>query len=259
MASGLVVADRFILEHYRDLSEVGIYSLAYTLGMVMFLVTQSLSQAWLPMFFELAINRKENHQVLGRICSGLVIGLIALACSGMLLAPSFVHIALDHRYRPAAPIVPLVVMGYLFHALFSLFNLSILQAKRTAFVFVASVVAFVVNLGLNLAMIPRWGMYGAAWATTLAYAIEALVAYFFAQRFFVLSYGVPEILGGLTVAGGVLALTQSAWILKWNGLFSVLSTIAAFGLLALIGKRDIQASFTAMRKARMRQAQQAAG
>ncbi|MFY9935887.1 MAG: oligosaccharide flippase family protein [Silvibacterium sp.] len=259
MASGLVVADRFILEHYRDLSEVGIYSLAYTLGMVMFLVTQSLSQAWLPMFFELAVNRKENHQVLGRICSGLVIGLIALACSGMLLAPSFVHVALDHRYRPAAQIVPLVVMGYLFHALFSLFNLSILQAKRTAFVFVASVMAFVVNLGLNFTMIPRWGMYGAAWATTIAYAIEALVAYLFAQRFFVLSYGVPEILGGLTVAGGALALTQSAWILKWNGLFSVLSTIAAFGLLALIGKRDIQASLTAMRKARKRQAQQAAG
>jgi O-antigen/teichoic acid export membrane protein len=259
MASGLVVADRFILEHYRDLSEVGIYSLAYTLGMVMFLVTQSLSQAWLPMFFQLAVNRKENHQVLGRICSGLVIGLISLACFGMLLAPSFVHVALDHRYRPAALIVPLVVMGYLFHALFSLFNLSILQAKRTAFVFVASVMAFVVNLVLNFAMIPRWGMYGAAWATTIAYAIEALIAYLFAQRFFVLAYNVSATLGGLTVAGGALALAQSVWILKWNGLFSVLSTIAAFGLLALIGRRDLQASLTEIRKTRQREAQRMAG
>jgi O-antigen/teichoic acid export membrane protein len=69
MASGLVVADRFILAHYRDLSEVGIYSLAYTLGMVMFLVTHSLSQAWLPMFFELADDRKDNRQLLGRICT----------------------------------------------------------------------------------------------------------------------------------------------------------------------------------------------
>jgi O-antigen/teichoic acid export membrane protein len=56
-----ILADRFILAHYRDLSEVGIYSLAYSLGMVMFLVTRSLSQAWLPMFFELARYRKENR------------------------------------------------------------------------------------------------------------------------------------------------------------------------------------------------------
>ena len=68
-----------------------------------------------------------------------------------------------------------------------------------------------------------------------------------------------QILGGLTVAGGAVALTQSAWILKWNGLFAVLSTIAAFGLLALIGKRDLQASLTAIRNARKREAQQVAG
>src|SRR5271170_5628721 len=87
MASGLVVADRFILEHYRDLSEVGIYSLAYTLGMVMFLVTQSLSQAWLPMFFELAGEGEMNREALARICSGLAILLVALACLGILLSP----------------------------------------------------------------------------------------------------------------------------------------------------------------------------
>ena len=112
---------------------------------------------------------------------------------------------------------------------------------------------------LNFVMIPRWGMYGAAWATTIAYAIEAFIAYLFAQRFFVLSYAVPQILGGLTVAGGAVALTQSAWILKWNGLFAVLSTIVAFALLALIGKRDLRASLTAIRKTRQREAQRIAG
>jgi len=84
MASGLIVADRFILEHYSSLTEVGIYSLAYTLGMAMYVVTQSLAQAWLPMFFDLAGRNKENGQLLGRTCSGLVILLVAIACVGML-------------------------------------------------------------------------------------------------------------------------------------------------------------------------------
>jgi len=247
MASGLVVADRFILEHYWNLNEVGIYSLAYSFGMVMYLVTQSLSQAWLPMFFELAGGAEENCRMLGRICSGLAIFLAGLACLGILLSPAFVHIALDHRYRKAAQIVPLVVTGYLFHALFSLFDLSILQAKRTASVFGISLIAFAVNLALNFALIPRWGMYGAAAATTLAYAVEAIGAFLLAQRFFTLPYRVPEILAGIAVACGALWLTQLTWMQEWHGFVLVFCTIIALGLLALIGRRDLQQVLTTLR------------
>ena len=250
MASGLVVADRFILEHYRDLSEVGIYSLAYTLGMVMFLVTQSLSQAWLPMFFQLAGDEKDNRPLLGRICSGLIILLVAVACIGVLLSPAFVHIALDFRYRAAARIVPLVVMGYLFHALFSLFDLSILQAKRTTSVFLISLAAFAVNLAFNFAMIPRWGMYGAAWATTIAYAVEALAAFVLAQRVFALPYSVLEILAGIAVAAGALCMTQYSLMPAWQGFLLVLALMAAIGLLALIGRRDLRSAFLAIQNSR---------
>jgi O-antigen/teichoic acid export membrane protein len=249
MASGLVVADRFIVEHYRGLTEVGIYSLAYTFGMVMFLVTQSLSQAWLPMFFELASGNVENRELLGRICSGLAIFLVALACLGILLSPLFVHLSLDYRYRAAARVVPLVVMGYLFHALFSLFDLSILHAKRTASVFLISLLAFTVNLALNFAMIPRWGMYGAAWATTIAYGVEAAAAFFLAQSFFTLPYRVHELLAGIAVASGALWLTQLAWT---PGLLLALAPVVALGLLALIGRRDLQSVFLLMRSARDR-------
>jgi O-antigen/teichoic acid export membrane protein len=248
MASGLVVADRFILEHYRNLSEVGIYSLAYTFGMVMYLVTQSLSQAWLPMFFELAADGEKSREVLGRICSGLAIFLAALACLGILLSPIFVHVALDYRYHAAGRIVPLVIMGYLFHALFSLFDLSILQAKRTASVFTISLLAFTVNLVLNFTMIPRWGMYGAAWATAIAYGVEAIGAFALAQRFFALPYRLPEILAGIVVAGGALWLTQFAWMPKWQGLLLAIAAVPALGLLAIIGRRDLQSAFIVTRK-----------
>jgi len=247
MASGLVVADRFILAHYRDLSEVGIYSLAYTFGMVMYLVTQSLSQAWLPMFFEMAGKGEDRRRTLGHVCSGLAIFLAAIACLGMLLSPAFVRIALDERYRPAAQIVPLVIMGYLFHALFSLFDLSILHAKRTGSVFAISLVAFVANLALNLAMIPRWGMYGAALATTIAYGIEAAGAYVLAQHFFTLPYRAAEILAGLVVAGGALLLTQASWITRGNSILLALATLPALGLLAFLGRQDLRDALILMR------------
>lgn len=249
MAGGLIVADRFILEHYRNLNEVGIYSLAYTFGMIMFLVTQSLSQAWLPMFFDLA-REEGNRRVLGRICSGLVVALVAIACLGILLSPSFIHIALDFRYRAAMRIVPLVIMGYLFHALFSLLHLSIMQAKRTRFVFLISLMAFAMNMILNFALIPRWGMYGAAWATTLAYGVEALGAYIFAQHFFRLPYRLPELAGSIAVCGAALCLTQSIWISAWRGLIPVIALFVSLIFLGFMGGRDLRTALAMMGKGR---------
>jgi O-antigen/teichoic acid export membrane protein len=253
MAYGLIVADRFILQRYRGLTEVGIYSLAYTFGMVMFLVTQSLSQAWLPIFFELADDGEDNRRMLGRICSGLAIFLLAVACLGMLLSPVLLHAVLDYRYRAAARLVPWIIMGYFFHALFSLFQLSILQAKRTASVFIISLIAFIVNLALNFAMVPRWGMDGAAWATTVAYGVEAIGTFLLAQRFFALSYRVPEILSGTVVASGALYLTQSAWALRWYGLLLFLCTILTLPLLLVIGRHDLREVFFVLRNARKRE------
>jgi O-antigen/teichoic acid export membrane protein len=250
MASGLVVADRFILEHYRNLSDVGVYSLAYTFGMVMYLITQSLSQAWLPMFFDLASGSEKNQPTLGRICSGLAVFLAAIACIGILLSPLFIHVLLDHRYQAAARIVPLVVMGYLFHALFSLFDLSILQAKRTSSVFLISFLAFAANVALNFALIPRWGIYGAAWATTIAYAVEAVGAFLLAQRFFPLPYRVPEILTAIAVAGIALWLTQLTWAPMWQWISMILALILALGMLALLGRQDLQSAFLALRNRR---------
>lgn len=247
MASALVVADRFILARYRDMSEVGIYSLAYTFGMVMYLVTQSLSQAWLPMFFDLAAQGHKSRVVLGQVCSGLAIFLVAVACVGTLLSPLFVQVALDERYLAAARIVPLVIVGYLFHGLFSLFDLSILHAKRTTTVFGISLAAFFANLILNFALIPRWGMYGAAWATTVAYAIEAAGAYVLAQHLFALPYRVGANLAGIAVAGGALALTQLPLAERAHGVLLAASVAPALGLLALVGRRNLRSAVDLLR------------
>jgi O-antigen/teichoic acid export membrane protein len=250
MAYGLIVADRFILQHYRNLSEVGIYSLAYTFGMVMYLVTQSLFQAWLPIFFELASDERGNRRILGRVCSGLAIFLVALACVGMLLSPMVVHAVLDYRYRAAARLVPWIVMGYLFHAWFSLFQLSVLQAKRTASVFIISLIALLANLALNFALVPRWGMDGAAWATTIAYGVEMIGAFLLAQHFYALSYRLSELLACTVVASGALWLSQSTWVLRSHGIVLVSCAILALGLLLVIGRQELQEAFVVLRNAR---------
>jgi O-antigen/teichoic acid export membrane protein len=249
MALGLVTADRFILAHYRDLREVGLYAIAYTLGMIMSLITMSLNQAWAPVYYDVARKGEEGRQVLGKMCCGLVIVLTAIASLGALIAQDFVAHFLDHRYASAGRVVPWIIGAYLAHSLFSMFSLAALQARRTTLIMAASFVALVVNTVLNFALIPRWGMYGAAYATLVAYVIEALVMYVLAQRIFRLEYDPPRTFAAIGVFAAVLAVTQMHWNPSLRPYAMAGTVIVSFGLLTALGLDRIKRYFGLIAKA----------
>jgi len=239
MALGLVVADRFILQHYRSLDEVGLYSVAYTLGMGMYLVTTSISQAWWTIYLDTArADDEASRRLLGRLTSSLAILLAGIATLGALAAQEIVRL-LDARYQPAGRLVPLIIAGYLLHAYFGLFQLAALHGKRTYIVLYSSLIALTSNVLLNLWWVPHWGMYGAAYATLAAYAIEAVAMYVYAQRVYCLPYQWFRMVAALMVTGGAIALTQLAWPASqrpWAMLAALVSSGGIFWLL-LGGRR----------------------
>jgi O-antigen/teichoic acid export membrane protein len=249
MAGGLMAADRFILGYYRDLREVGLYSIAYTFGGVMSLVTMSLTQAWAPMYYELAGKAEDGQRAMARICSALAVMLSAIACFGALIAEDFIAHFLDHRYLPAARVVPWIIGAYLAHSLFTLFTLAVIQAKRTHWLMLVSFIAFAANTILNFALIPRWGMYGAAYATIAAYLIEAVVMYVVAQRLYPLTYDRSRILTACGVFLVALTATQVAWQGGHRALAQVIAGIVCLGLLAALGLKDAISLFTTRRAA----------
>ncbi|MFB3813276.1 MAG: lipopolysaccharide biosynthesis protein [Terriglobales bacterium] len=208
MAAGLVAADRLVLARYRPLDEIGTYSLAYSLGMAMAVITTSLMQAYSPIFFDTARNERDGRRVLARTSMAVMTVIAVIGAAGVLASPVFVDFCLDRRYAAAARLIPWVIGGYVLHGMFSLLHLAVLQAKRPGFVLCASGVACVTNIGLNLLLAPHWGMWGAAWATTAAYAIEATVMYLLAQRVFALPWRRRQLGAALAMFGCALAATQ---------------------------------------------------
>ena len=238
MALGLVAADRFILQYYRGLGEVGIYSVAYTFGMVMYLVTASISQAWSPLFYDVARNGREGQRLLGRMFSGLSLLLVAIAIFGSLIAQDVVTHFLDKRYLSAGWLIPWIIGGYLFHALYGILQPSLLQARRVGFLWVVSGVALVANLGLNFLWVPHWGMYGAAWATAAAYMIEAVLLFVYAQWVYPLQFSRIRLAAALAVFGGVLCVTQVHWQ-SWRVLIFGATLLGSMLLIVSIGRKEL--------------------
>ena len=216
---------------------MGVYSVAYTFGMVMYLVTASISQAWSPLFYDVARGGREGQRMLGRLFSGLSLLLVTIAVFGSLIAQDVVSHFLDQRYSSAGRLIPWIIAGYLFHALYGILQPSLLQARRVGFLWVVSCVALVVNVGLNFLWIPRWGMYGAAYATMVAYVIEAALLYVYAQRVYPLVFSRIRLAAALAVFGGVLWVTQVHWR-GWRLPIWGLTLLSSLLLIVVIGRKE---------------------
>lgn len=171
----LTFADRYMLERIRSLSEVGLYSLAYNVSMVLNLVATSINQAWGPVYYDLAAT-EEGRKKLPRLTTIYAAAVTAAAMVYMLLARELLLLLASAKYHAAAGVVPIVAAGYYFFAMYSVLSTGIFWAKKTKWVPLISAVAAVFNIGLNLWLMPRFGMWAAAWNTLAAYALMALVA-----------------------------------------------------------------------------------
>jgi O-antigen/teichoic acid export membrane protein len=107
-------------------------------------------------------------------------------------------------------VVPLLVFGGAAFIAFNLVSIGIGRAKRTQFNWVVTGAAALVNVGLNLALIPPYGMMGAAVSTVAAYVVMFVGMTVRAQRVFPVPYQwrrLAIVVGtavGLTVLGKAL-------------------------------------------------------
>lgn len=176
------VSDQFVVDAVLGASQVGLYSVGYALGMVMQVFNAALYSAWHPAFYRLAAQNARG--AIGGITQRFVLLLCIVASVGILVSRDFVPLVFDERFHGAWVVVPFVVLGCLFHGYFSLFQLSLLQAKHSGTVAVVTVVTLVANVVLNLWWVPVAGILGAAVATAASYCLEAVVAMVVAQRVF---------------------------------------------------------------------------
>jgi O-antigen/teichoic acid export membrane protein len=75
-----------------------------------------------------------------------------------------------------------------FQGVYLMTSIGLNITRRTQYYPVSTAIAAAANIGLNFALIPRYGIMGAAYANGIAYAMQAALAYFFSQRFYPVTY-----------------------------------------------------------------------
>jgi O-antigen/teichoic acid export membrane protein len=174
---GLGLSDRVILGTFVEPAALGVYSLAYQFVTPVSMLVVALNQAIMPRYARASVARSDLPSLRGVVTQqALVVGLLGLGAA--LLVPPTIRLLLPDTYWGAADLVPMIALGITLFGLYLIpMDYIVLVAGRTQWIWVATLVAALTNVGLNLVLVPRFGIFAAAWNTAAGYGALLLAIY----------------------------------------------------------------------------------
>lgn len=170
---GLTYVDRLMLAQYASFAEVGLYAMAAGFAGVAMLFQQIFATVWHPTIYRwvsegVQIERVTTISALLQLFSFLLIALIG--CLSWLIT----HF-LPQSYSAIEFIIVACMVQPLFLMISEVSGIGISVSRATKLLPVITIAALLLNVGLNLWLIPLYGAAGAAAATAVSTALYLLL------------------------------------------------------------------------------------
>ncbi|HEX8905221.1 MAG TPA: polysaccharide biosynthesis C-terminal domain-containing protein, partial [Longimicrobiaceae bacterium] len=229
--------------HMSTKDVVGIYNFNYKLGVAMLLVAQMFRMAWTP--FSLQHGRDPDaprlfSRVLTAVmlvCSVAFLGL-ALFIPSLAAVPAVYRWPTSPTYWLGLPIMPVILLGYVFSAMYAVVTAGLYIEKKTGVLPWIAGAGAAINVAICI-VAARHSMVAVAWATPASYALMAALGAWQSNRV----YPVPFEWLRLAHVGAIVAalffadrwLASHGWgPMEWRSLGVKLLLLLAFpALLAL--------------------------
>ena len=163
-----------------------------------------------------------------------------VAAGGALIAPLVVQLLFGPAYAPAAAALQVLVLVVPIGALREIALASLVARRRDQALLRVNTVAAMVNVSLNVILIPRYGLVGAAWATVVSEVVRLGVALVAARHVIPGTTPVVALLKCLLAGAGMglavtgLGLRTSLLAVAVGGVVYP-ALLVAFGVVALGG------------------------
>jgi O-antigen/teichoic acid export membrane protein len=205
----LNMGDRFLLNRLSTPQQVGLYSLGYKLGG---LVSDGFSSpfysAWMPRMFVIA-EREAAEILYARIFTYFLLVEVVLTLALSLFAHEIVAVMAASSFMPAATVVPLVALGYLFYSSFNFCATGLFVRDRTSWLPIIYGAAAGVNIVGNLLLIPWFGMLAAAINTAVAFALLPPLAILLGRQRYPIPFEYGRIAKLVGAAAGAYAIAMA--------------------------------------------------
>jgi len=178
------LSDRFFIKEYCSIADAGLYSLGYRFGTLpMYFISQPFNQIFQPRRFELYKN-DGSEKIFGTIFT-YFLGLMVFAGLGVsVLSKDLLMIMSDEKFWSAYKVIPIIVLATTIFSFQYHLDMGILITKKTIYLAYINFSNGILILILNFMLIPKYGVYGAAYATLIAFIYKISLTYYFSSRYY---------------------------------------------------------------------------
>jgi O-antigen/teichoic acid export membrane protein len=195
--------DRLFLNTISGAGETGLYSIGVRIASVIVFLFTAFRTAW-PAFAYSISDDNEARRTYGFVLTYLLFICCWLTVALGLLAPWIVRVLTTPQFYGGSRVVAILCFASTAYAAYTVMAIGIGRVRRTRFNWIITGAAAALNIGLNVALIPPYGMTGAAIATVEAYALMFVLMTWNAQHLYRVPYQWRRV---ATLVGAAVALT----------------------------------------------------
>jgi O-antigen/teichoic acid export membrane protein len=180
--------DKVMITNYRDMSALGHYSIGDKFAGIFKITTDSLTRVFNPYFQDKAHENslEAKHDIVRRFydISGVyLLSAFVLIC----FSEEMIKLLTTPEFYPSIYMAPIFVFYYLFGAILGMLSVNqIMYAKKLIFQLPVSIVSILMNISLNILLIPQYGAIGAVIATAMTALVTDILLLYFGQRAYIL-------------------------------------------------------------------------
>jgi len=174
--------DRYAIEHYLSLDDVGVYNANYSVGSKFFLMIS-------PIFMVLAtpsvfdnLKKHEKKQRILKYSLNYFLLAIPILITIFLLQDIIGYTLLSPKYEDGFHIIFLIAVAFFIFTWTQLLELYFYSERTTKIIMIGNILSALTNISLNVLLIPKYGLNGAAYSTCIGFIIYLFVVYYKLRR-----------------------------------------------------------------------------
>lgn len=187
-ATVLNLSDRYFLEGYKGFATTGIYSIGYKFGMLIDPVfIGPFNQLFTPLKFNIWQDKDAKEKFKELFNKYHFIGCFFIISIGV-FTKFILNIFGMKEYIFANRIVPLIIVSYFIYGKAAFYSLGIEINNKTYLESIVMGTGGILNIVLNIVLIPKYGMYGASIATIVSYIVMNLLYRLIGRKYYYVKY-----------------------------------------------------------------------
>lgn len=188
-ASLLTKVDTVMLGYFRTSYEVGLYNAAYPLANGILIVLSSFGFLYLPLASRLdASDKRSEIDAIYKVTTKWIYIVTFPAFLAFIVFPGDVlALFFGEDYRPAWLALIILTIGFFTNAAYGRNRETLSALGYTMYILIGNSTSFVVNIVLNLLLIPMYGITGAAVTSAVSFASFNVLIYLVLERGFNIS------------------------------------------------------------------------